>query len=551
MVLRKRLAMILAASAISATALVGCTSTGGTSTGGGEGDPYAVLANQNARKAIAMAIDKQQLVDVILNDGSVPVNYFTPSKLAIDNEGKDYRDVAGDMGIAYNAEEAKKAWEAAKKEVGFDTVKIEFLTYDTETSKKSSEYIQSQLETNLPGIDVEIKQQPFKQKLDLETKGQFNMSYAGWGADYPDPLTFLETFVTDAQYAAKVDYSNAEFDKLIKAAKESTDVKESWAKYAEAEKMFLDEAFLIPIYQRGDSVVSREYVKDIVEHSYGADFTYKWASVEGKEALNLADSSDIPSMDVSKATDSVSFNVINNTMEGLTRVQKDGTIGPAMAESWEASEDQKTWTFKIRKGAKWSNGDTVTAKDFEYSWKRTLDPATASEYGYILYDIVGASDYNTGKTTDANAVGVKALDDNTLQVTLNRPVNYFDKLMAFQIFYPQNEKVIKAQGDKYGTTLESVVYNGPFTLTNWKLEDQYTMSKNANYWDASAVKLKTINTKIVKDINAVVNLYETNEIDRINRLSAEHVDKYKDSKEFHTKGMASTYFLLVKNGEKK
>lgn len=551
MVLRKKLAMLLAASAISATALVGCTSTNGGAAGGGEGDPYAVLANPNARKAIAMAIDKQQMVDVILNDGSVPVNYFTPSKLAIDDNGKDYRDVAGDMGYAFNAEEAKKAWEAAKKEVGFDTVKIEFLTYDTETSKKSSEYIQSQLETNLPGIDVEIKQQPFKQKLDLETKGQFNMSYAGWGADYPDPLTFLETFVTDAQYSAKVDYSNADFDKLVKEAKEAKTVEESWAKYKDAEKLFLDDAFLIPIYQRGDSVVQRDYVKDIVEHSYGADFTYKWASAEGKESLNLADSSDIPSMDVSKATDAVSFTVINNTMEGLTRVQKDGTLGEGMAEKWESSEDGKTWTFHIRDGAKWSNGDTVSAKDFEYSWKRTLDPATTSEYAYVMYDIVGASDYNTGKTKDASAVGVKALDDKTLQVTLNRPVNYFDKLMAFQIFYPQNEKVVKAQGDKYGTTLDSVVYNGPFALTNWKLEDQYTMSKNPTYWDASAVKLEKINTKIVKDVNAVVNLYESKEIDRINRLSAEHVDKYKDSKEFHTKGMASTYFLLLKNGEKK
>ncbi|HSQ34220.1 MAG TPA: ABC transporter substrate-binding protein, partial [Peptostreptococcaceae bacterium] len=433
----------------------------------------------------------------------------------------------------------------------FDTVKIEFLSYDTETSKKSSEYIQSQLETNLPGIDVEIKQQPFKQKLDLEAKGQFNLSYAGWGADYPDPLTFLETFVTDAQYAAKVDYSNADFDKLIKEAKEAKSVEESWAKYAEAEKMFLDEGFLIPIYQRGDSVVQRDYVHDIVEHSYGADFSYKWAYLDGKKELNITDTSDIPSMDVSKSTDAVSFNVINNTMEGLTRTQKDGTIGAGMAEKWESSEDGKTWTFHIRDGAKWSNGDTVSAKDFEFSWKRTLDPATASEYAYVMYDIVGASDYNTGKTTDANGVGVKAIDDNTLQVTLNRPVNYFDKLMAFQVFYPQNEKVVKAQGDKYGTTLESVVYNGPFTLTTWKLEDSNTMTKNPNYWDASAVKLEKINTKIVKDVNAVVNLYESKEIDRINRLSAEHVDKYKDSKEFHTKGMASTYFLLVKNGEKK
>ena len=234
-------------------------------------------------------------------------------------------------------------------------------------------------------------------------------------------------------------------------------------------------------------------------------------------------------------------------MEGLVKLDKDGKVVPGVAESWEKSEDGKTWTFKLRKDSKWSNGDTVTAKDFEYSWKRTLDPATASTYGFIMYDIVGAKDYNLGNVDNADGVGIKALDDYTLQVELVRPVHYFDSLMFFKSFLPQNQKVVEQFGQEYGTDKDKMVYNGPFTLTEWKLEDIYTMSKNPNYWDASSIKIDKVNTKIVKDTNAALNLYETGEIDIVG-LSSESVDKYKESPEFKTLLKASTYFFQVNGG---
>ncbi|MFR3071918.1 MAG: ABC transporter substrate-binding protein, partial [Paeniclostridium sp.] len=186
----------------------------------------------------------------------------------------------------------------------------------------------------------------------------------------------------------------------------------------------------------------------------------------------------------------------------------------------------------------------------EYSWKRTLDPATASTYGFIMYDIKGAKDYNLGKVDNADNVGIKAVDDYTLQVELVRPVHYFDSLMFFKSFLPQNQKVVEQFGSEYGTAHDKMVYNGPFTLSDWKIEDIYTMSKNPSYWDASSVKIDKVNTKIVKDPNAALNLYETGQIDIVG-LNSENVDKYKDSPEFNTRKDAGTFFLMVNGGKGK
>ncbi|MDU7966786.1 MAG: ABC transporter substrate-binding protein [Paeniclostridium sordellii] len=550
MVLRKKLALLFALSSSGILALTGCSNTnssGGNSGSSKSADPYAVLANENARKAIVMSIDTPQISDVILNNGSKSVSFVTPESLAFTKEGKDYREVAGDMGYKPNDEEAKKAWEKAKEELGFDNVTIELLSYEGEAGRKTAEFIQSELNSNLEGINIEIKQQPLKQKLELATKGDYHIDLNGWSADYPDPLTFLDIFTSQGMYAQRLSYSNTEYDKLIEEAKNAETPEESFKKYGEAEKLFLNEAYAAPLYQVGSSLLQKDYVKDIVRYTYGSPASYKWADVDkANKELNLTLAGDIPTLDVSKASDMDSFYMITNTMEGLTRVDAKGVATPAMAESWEQSEDGKTWTFKIRKDAKWSNGDPVTAKDFEYSWKRTLNPETASQYGYVMYDIEGASDYNNGKVDNADNVGVKALDDNTLQVKLNRRVNYFDQLMSFCVFFPQNQKFVEAQPDKIGTTAENTVYNGPFTMSTWKMDDLCVLSKNDNYWDKDTVKLNKVNLKVVKDPNAAINLYETGGIDVVG-LTSENVDKYKDSKEFMTTKKAETYFLLLNN----
>jgi oligopeptide transport system substrate-binding protein len=278
------------------------------------------------------------------------------------------------------------------------------------------------------------------------------------------------------------------------------------------------------------------------ENAGGEKQTEKPAETKKEQVLNLLESSEIPSLDSVLATDQVSFIVLNNIMEGLYRLDKDNKPTPGMAESHEVSEDGKVYTFKLR-DAKWSNGDPVTAHDFVYAWRKALDPNTGAEYAYIMYDIKNAEEVNTGKLP-VDQLGVKALDDKTLQVELKNPVPYFLSLTSFATFYPQNEKFVKEQGDKYGLEANTTVYNGPFVLSEWKHEQGWTYKKNPNYWDAETVKLETINVNIVKDNATAVNLYDTKKADRVG-LSAEFVDKYKNDKNFKTELEASLFWLRM------
>ena len=547
MFLRRKLTVMATVALLSTSLLAGCSSSGGDSSSGKTATAAEVLANKNARAAISMIIDKQAYCDVILNNGSIPTSTFTPKGLAFDN-GKDYTDLTKGMGYEYNEEKAKELWAKAKEEVGFDTVEIEILTFDHDTGKRTGEFIQSEL-GDLEGLTAKVSNLPFEQKLERETNGEFDLAFSGWGADYPDPLTYLSTMQTGNQFAKQVGYNSEDYNKLVEEAMKLP-TSEGFAKYAEAEKLMLEDGYLAPIYQKAGAYLEKDYVSGIVNNSWGADFTYTYADVnKDDKVLNLATSSDIPSLDVSKSTDQQSFQTMNSTMEGLTRIDGDGKVKPGVAESWEVSEDGLTWTFKLRKNSTWSNGTPVTAHDFEYSWKRTLTPETAAEYSYIMADIVGASTKEI-EENGVDGVGVKALDDYTLEVKLNRPVAYFAELMSFQVFFPQNQEFVESCGDAYGSAADKQIYNGPFTLTSWKMEDQFSMEKNPNYWDAANVKLNKINTKVVKDTGAEVSLYENGEIDRA-ALSSDYVDKYKDSKEFKTREAASVFMLQINGGNNK
>ena len=324
MFLRRKLTVMATVALLSTSLLAGCSSSGensnGGSNGGGTATAAEVLANKNARAAISMIIDKQAYCDVILNNGSIPTSTFTPKGLAFDN-GKDYTDLTEGMGYEYNEEQAKELWEKAKEEVGFDTVEMELLTYDHDTGKRTGEYIQSEL-SDLEGLTVKVSNLPFKQKLERETNGEFDLAFSGWGADYPDPLTYLSTMQTGNQFSNQVGYNSEEYNKLIEEAMKLP-ITEGYAKYAEAEKLMLEDGYLAPIYQKASAYLEKDYVSGIVNNSWGADYTYTYADVDKDDkVLNLATSSDIPTLDLSKATDQQSFQTANTTMEGLTRVDE-------------------------------------------------------------------------------------------------------------------------------------------------------------------------------------------------------------------------------------
>ncbi|WP_018765351.1 peptide ABC transporter substrate-binding protein [Bacillus sp. 105MF] len=263
-----------------------------------------------------------------------------------------------------------------------------------------------------------------------------------------------------------------------------------------------------------------------------------------KQVLNRTETNEIPTMDTSKSTDTLGSQILGNTMEGLYRLDKDNKPIPAAAESSTKSEDGKKYTFKLRKDAKWSNGDPVTAKDFVFAWQRLLDPKTAAEYSFIAYYIKNAEAINKGKA-EVSTLGAKAIDDYTLEVELESAVPYFLNLTAFPSYYPLNEKFVKEKGDKFGLESDTVVYNGPFVLTDWKHEEGWKLKKNDNYWDKKSVKLDEVNYSVVKDMATRVNLYDSGQID-FTLLSGEFVDKYRNKKdEFGTYSEPSTFYLRL------
>ncbi|MBU0437177.1 peptide ABC transporter substrate-binding protein [Staphylococcus succinus] len=253
---------------------------------------------------------------------------------------------------------------------------------------------------------------------------------------------------------------------------------------------------------------------------------------------------DISSLDTALVTDTVSFDVFNQIYEGLYTLDKNDKAQPGVAKDMpKKSNGGKTLTIKLRKDAKWSNGDPVTAQNFEYAWKRVVNPKTASEYAYIMYDLKNAEAINTGKK-DIDELGVKAVNDHTLKVELNKPIPYISELLAFATFMPQNEKVVNKYGEQYGTTAEKSIYNGPFKVEDWKVEDKIQLVKNKDYWDKKKVHLDRVNYKVLKDQQAGASLYDTGSVDDT-LITADQVDKYEGNPGLKKRLLASTFYIKL------
>ncbi|WP_141545814.1 peptide ABC transporter substrate-binding protein [Bacillus wiedmannii] len=250
-----------------------------------------------------------------------------------------------------------------------------------------------------------------------------------------------------------------------------------------------------------------------------------------KQVLNVTVSEEIPSLDTAKTMDGTSAHVMQNIFEGLYVLNDQDQPIPAVAKSFKRSEDGKKYTFDLRKDAKWSNGDSVTANDFMFAWKRAINRETASQYAYMLFHVKNAKEINKG-TMLLDELGVKVIDDYKLEVELEQPIPYFLQLLALPIYLPQHESFLKEQGNNYALEPSNLIYNGPFVLEKWKHEQEFQLKKNATYWDEKKVKLDEINFQIVKDTMTAVNLYEAGNLDRV-PINSQFVDKYKGNKELH------------------
>jgi len=242
----------------------------------------------------------------------------------------------------------------------------------------------------------------------------------------------------------------------------------------------------------------------------GSNGSAKYAA---KQELNWTETQELATSDISKVTDTVTFTMLQNTQEGLYRLDQAGKPANALATSTKITNGGKDYVFNLRHNAKWSNGDPVTAKDFVYSWQRSLDPKTACQDAYYMFAVKNASAINHGKLAPST-LGIKADGDYQLEVQLTKPVSYFSKLLAWPLFYPLNQKAVNQYGKKFGTTSATTVSDGPYKLTRWNgTSKSWTLAKNHDYWNQKNVHLTAINEQVNESTTTSYNLFNAKKAD--------------------------------------
>ncbi|WP_289137597.1 peptide ABC transporter substrate-binding protein [uncultured Brevibacillus sp.] len=268
------------------------------------------------------------------------------------------------------------------------------------------------------------------------------------------------------------------------------------------------------------------------------------AAKPGKEeAQTLRLNTEEPAtLDPTFAEDATSGAVIRALYDGLTRLDEKGEAINSLAEEMKLSDDKRTYTFRLR-DAKWTNGDPVTAHDFEFAWKYALDPKTGSPASYNYYSIKNAQAFTSGKAK-AEDVGVKAIDDKTLQVTLEHPTPFFPTLVSF--LPPVNKNVVLSN-PKWANDPKTLVSNGPFKLDTWEHKNKLILVKNDTYWEKDVVKLSRIEFSMISDTNTELSMFQNGDLDwaggPISGLPVDAVAALKQEGKLMTKPKATSYYI--------
>ena len=262
--------------------------------------------------------------------------------------------------------------------------------------------------------------------------------------------------------------------------------------------------------------------------------------------VTVAIDADLNTMDYEIATDGNSFIMQSLVMSGLTELAADGSPLPELAESWDVSDDGLVYTFHLA-DAKWSNGDPVTASDFVYAWQRLDNPDTASEYAFILdtVHIANAAAVNAGEA-DPSELGVKAVDDKTLEVTLTLPCDFFLSLLAFPSFFPLNQKFYEEQGDQFALSPDNLLYCGPYTMTGYQQGSEYTFEKNPDYFKADQMTdyVDKIVFRYLQDTQSAMLDYQSGNLDVV-KLQGDQVDQYSGTEGFTNRMTGYLWYLSI------
>lgn len=499
-----------------------------------------VLQDVRVRKALSLAIDREYLNDTVWNGSRIAAYGLVPEGIMDTAVGTDFRKVGGDlMTTDYEAavEEAKKLL----KEAGFPDGKgfptLEF-TYNTNTGHQQvAEAVQNMWKEKL-GITVNLSSMEWNVFLDYRRGPDSQIARQGWLADYADASSFFDLFVSDSG-TNDGHYNNPEYDKRVKEAKFLTDQAERARLYHEAEKILMDDMGMIPIVYYADDVLIQQGYE-----GYGVTATgnkYFWEV--NKSETNICVGSQPATLDpnLNETVDGMIY--VTHLFEGLYRPNVDGTF--ELGQAKEVKNDGTKYTVTLRDDIFWSDGEPVTAYDFEYSWRRLVDPATASSYGYIGADFFKNGNDVLEGTVPPEELTVKAVDDKTLEFEIAAEFTYTNELLAFPSLMPLRQDIVEANSEAWSTVPETLVVNGRYIMETIANEDKLVMKKNEKYWDPDSTKVDTITYKLMSDDNAILAAFKNKELDLIDTFPSDETATLEATPEFHRFGNLGLYYLQV------
>jgi len=333
----------------------------------------------------------------------------------------------------------------------------------------------------------------------------------------------------------------AKYDAMIAAIKAETDTAKRTQLMHEAEDVLMSNWCVIPIYYYNDLYMEKPYVSGVYSNPFATKFFQKASLSNGSKTMriNLASEPDYLDPALNSSVDGACLAAAS--FAGLYTYNEKGVTAPALAEGYKVSADGLTYTVTLKKNLKWSDGSALTAKDFEYSWKRAVAPETAADYEYMFSGFAGYAEGN---------LAVKAIDDNTLEFKLIAPCAYIEDLMAFPTFFPVKQAAVESYKDwktsPGGWCQEAgFVSNGPFVCTGWNHDVSMTYEKNPYYYDAANVKLDKLEFMLSADDNAIFAAYNAGNLDLIDTVPTDEVENLIASKnpEFKVVDELGTYYV--------
>ncbi|MGD8969267.1 MAG: ABC transporter substrate-binding protein, partial [Anaerolineae bacterium] len=366
-------------------------------------------------------------------------------------------------------------------------------------------------------VPTEVPAEPAEEAPDLPAGCTYNAYVMGWVMDYADPENILKvayhpdspfqsTFWDDQAYRDLVDQALLEqdFDTRIRLWQQAEGI------------LVTDYVVGIPIYHYDLTALARPEI-EVEYRPYGVPNYMKWRLPAGQDALRVTLPLEPATLDPNTAFETDVADVLDQLMEPPYRYTGEGGIEPAGAESYAVSDDGLVYTIHLRQDATWSDGAPVTAQHYVDGITRLLDPATGADYAWLMYLIQGAEAFNTGESDDPSTVGVRAMDDQTLEITLGQTASHFDSILAWNTMYPVRLDVIEQYGEAW-TEPGNFVGNGPYLLTEWVHDAYIVIEKNPDYWGADAVTVERIEFSIFEEEAPKLAAYERGELDAIAHL---------------------------------